>query len=99
MSNQIVAEPNHAISFSYKQALRLTKLGNAYGFTVTRLAEKAGLSTSTVYRFLNAGLRAYNPQSSTLVKLAGAFKMPLHDFVNQTKAANTRQAISATASK
>ena len=80
-----VSTPELTSSMSFKIAKNISLLGNHHGDNVSSAALRAGLSTSTVYRFMNAGVRAYNPTLRTLTKLAGAFKTPLHDFVNVTK--------------
>lgn len=74
-------------TYSFKLANRISALGSLHRDTVTSLAERADLSPSTIYRFLWAGVRAYNPTLNTLVKLSGAFKMPLSTFVDTSPTA------------
>lgn len=86
--NQVVIlqqEPSKSASF--KLANRISALGSLHQDTVTSLAQRAELSTGTIYRFLWAGVRAYNPTLNTLMKLSKAFKMPLSTFVDTSPAA------------
>jgi transcriptional regulator with XRE-family HTH domain len=67
-------------------ARNISSLGNNHGDNIRSLAHRANLSPSTLYRWMNCGIRAYNPTLNTMLKLSAAFKTPFHAFVNTTKA-------------
>jgi transcriptional regulator with XRE-family HTH domain len=87
VTTQVVAhqEINLNTTISFKLAQRMSTLGSMRGDSVSSLAARAQVSTGTIYRFLNAGIRAYNPTINTLAKLAGAFKLPVHAFIDLSK--------------
>ena len=82
MSNRVyrlVADPT-----AYKLAKQMSRLGNAQGLTVSKLAEKSNVSETTIRGILNTNIKPRNPKLSTLVKLARGLKTPLATFMNVT---------------
>jgi transcriptional regulator with XRE-family HTH domain len=62
---------------------RVAKLRRDSGLTKTALAEKTGLSTSTISRIESAGETLYNPHLDTLAYLAHGLGVKVGEITNK----------------
>jgi transcriptional regulator with XRE-family HTH domain len=81
MSNRIYRLVNET---SFKLAKQMSRIGNAQGLTVHKLAEESEVSETTIRAILNTNIKPRNPRLDTIVKIARGLKTPLNTFMDLT---------------